>query len=267
MSESNKTKSNNWNAGLYDNNFSFIWQYGSSLLDLLDPQPGERILDLGCGTGHLTSTIAERGAHVVGIDHSTAMIEQARKSYPDIRFEVADATDFSLGKSFDAVFSNAVLHWVRDVDAVVERIHETLRPGGRFVAELGGHGNIGKIVQATIEVLTESGYPNRERANPWYFPGIAEYTGVLERHGLETTSAALFDRPTLLDRGQQGLALWLEMFGDSFFAGIAAPDLERIIAGVEQRLRSDLFRDGTWYADYRRLRVVALKRMTGVREA
>jgi SAM-dependent methyltransferase len=263
VAELNKAGQTNWNAGLYDDRFSFIWEYGSSLIDLLDPQPGERILDLGCGTGHLTRAIAERGANVVGIDHSPEMIAQARGNYPEIRFEVANASNFSVDEPFDAVFSNAVLHWIRDADGAVRSISRALKPSGRLVAEFGGKGNIGTIVEATLDVLRQSGYPAREDRNPWFFPSIAKYAGLLERHGLETTSAALFDRPTRLDGGDQGLALWLEMFGDSFFAGISEPDRDRIVAAISERLRPRLFRDDAWHADYRRLRVVAFKPLVG----
>ncbi len=248
-----------WNAGLYDDSFSFIWEYGSSLLDLLDPKPGERILDLGCGTGHLTAQIAERGAEVIGIDHSPAMIDQARANYPGLRFEVADASDFRISEPVDAVFSNAVLHWVRDPEAAAGCIARALKPGGRLVAEFGGARNVGQIVDATIDELRQIGVTNPAERNPWYFPSIAEYGALLEQAELEPVSMLLFDRPTLLDGGEQGLARWLEMFGDNFFAGLSHDTIATIVARLEERLRPTLFRDGAWYADYRRLRVVALQ--------
>ena len=251
------TTQDSWNAGLYDNKFSFIWEYGSNLIDLLDPQPGESVLDIGCGTGHLTRAIAERGARVIGTDHSAAMIEQARANYPGIRFEVADASNFSLDEPVDAIFSNAVFHWVRDQEDAAACIQRALKPGGRLVAEFGGKGNVGQIIEATISAMQDAGYPTAADLNPWYFPSIAEHATLLERHGLETTSAVLFERPTLLEGGEAGLSLWLEMFADSFFANIAAETRQQIVAGIEQRLRPVLFRDGSWHADYRRLRIVA----------
>lgn len=256
MATSDEAARDSWNAGLYDNKFAFIWEYGSNLIDLLDPQPGETILDIGCGTGHLTHTIAERGANVIGTDFSPAMIEQARANYPDIRFEVADASDFTLDEPVDAIFSNAVFHWVRDQEGAAACVARALKPGGRFVAEFGGKRNVGQIIAAAIDAMREAGYPDGAARNPWYYPSIAEHTTLLERHGLETTSAVLFDRPTLLDGGDVGLALWLEMFGDSFFANIPETDRQQIVASMEQRLRPALFRDGSWYADYRRLRLV-----------
>ncbi|HVX29926.1 MAG TPA: methyltransferase domain-containing protein [Nitrolancea sp.] len=254
-----------WNAGLYDNSFAFIWEYGSNLIDLLDPQPGETVLDLGCGTGHLTHAIAERGAQVIGADFSPAMIEQARTNYPDLRFEVADASDFTLDEPVDAIFSNAVFHWVRDQEGAADSVARALKPGGRFVAEFGGKHNVGQIIAATVEAMREAGYPDGAKRNPWYYPSIAEHATLLERHGLETTSAVLFDRPTLLEGGAAGLALWLEMFGDSFFAGIPESDRKGIVTAVEDRLRPLLFRDGSWYADYRRLRIVARRVVNGSR--
>ena len=257
MATSEEATQDSWNAGLYDDKFAFIWEYGSNLIDLLDPQPGETILDIGCGTGHLTQAIAERGAQVIGIDFSPAMIEQARANYPGIRFEVADASAFTLAEPVDAVFSNAVFHWVRDQDGAAACIARVLKPGGRFVAEFGGKRNVGQIIAATVESMREAGYADGAARNPWYYPSIAEHATLLERHGLETTSAVLFDRPTLLDGGEAGLALWLEMFGDSFFTDIPEPERRQIVSMIEQRLRPSLFRDGSWHADYRRLRIVA----------
>lgn len=265
MATREESTHDSWNAGLYDNKFAFIWEYGSNLIDLLDPQPGETVLDIGCGTGHLTHAIAERGANVIGHDFSPAMIEQARVNYPDIRFEVADASDFALAEPVDAIFSNAVFHWVRDQEGVAACMARALKPGGRFVAEFGGKRNVGQIIAAAIDAMRAAGYPDGAARNPWYYPSIAEHAALLERHGLETISAVLFDRPTLLDGGEAGLALWLEMFGDSFFAGIPETTRKAIVTSIEEQLRPALFRDGSWYADYRRLRLVARRVTAGGR--
>ena len=124
--------SGGWDPGLYDGKHAFVWQYGASLVELLQPQPGERVLDLGCGTGHLTARIAAAGAAVVGIDSDPAMIDQARRGYPDLHFEQQDARSFSFAEPFDAVFSNAVLHWIREPEAVIACVRRALKPGGRF---------------------------------------------------------------------------------------------------------------------------------------
>lgn len=248
-----------WDARHYNQSFSFIWQYGEGVLDLLQPQVGERILDLGCGTGHLTAQIAESGAAVVGIDHSPEMIAAAQEIYPQIDFYQMDATGFAFDEPFDAVFSNATLHWVRPPERAAERIYNSLRPGGRLVAEFGGHRNVGKIVQVLIAELEQRGYRDAAERNPWYFPSIAEYTTLLEQYGLETTFARLYDRPTLLDGGEDGLAGWLTMFGDMFLQGLKPDERDAVVAGVAERLRPTLFQDGNWYADYRRLQVVAVR--------
>ena len=139
MKEDRKTEKT-WNTALYDGKNAFVWKYGRGVVELLAPKPGERILDLGCGTGHLTNQIGAAGAEVIGLDKSQPMIEEARRLYPDLRFEIADATDFHLAQPFDAVFSNAAIHWMKDQTAVARCIWEALRQGGRFVAEFGGKG-------------------------------------------------------------------------------------------------------------------------------
>ena len=245
---------NQWNTSTYDDAHSFVYEYGADVADLLDPQPDERILDVGCGTGHLTQQIAEAGATAVGLDQSAEMIGSAREQYPNCEFVHADAREFTVDEPFDAVFSNAALHWIAEQDAVLESIGEALRPGGRFVAELGGHGNIAAIVAATHAELAARDY---ETPMPWYFPTVGEYASRLETHGFEVQYARLFDRPTELD-GDDGLATWLEGFGDSLLAGLSEVDQQAVIEGVEDRLRGDYFVDGSWTADYRRLRVVAI---------
>lgn len=254
----NHNPTNNWERDDYDSNHDFVYEYGEAVVDLLDPQPGERVLDIGCGTGHLTATIADRGADVLGIDASGEMVAGARETYPDLDFRHADARTFAPEKQFDAVFSNAAIHWIPDddQDAMLESVRSALVPDGRFVAEMGGTGNVGQIEAATVDVLSERGY---DVTPPWYFPGIGEYTPRIESHGFEVTRAVLFDRPTELEDGETGLENWLGMFGDSIFDGVPADEQAAVIEAVEDRLRDDLFdsETGTWTADYRRLRFVA----------
>ena len=246
---------NEWDADAYDGGHSFVFEYGESVVDLLEPERDERILDLGCGTGHLTARIAESGATAVGLDAAEAMVAEARETHPECAFVHGDARSFSFDRPFDAVFSNAALHWIPEQDAVLDSVADALRPGGRFVAELGGCGNVAAIVDAVRDEAAARGY---EAESPWYFPSVGEYATVLESHGLETRSARLFDRPTELDDGSEGLANWLEMFGDGLLADVPDEERSAVVASVEDRLRDDLFRDGTWVADYRRLRVVAV---------
>jgi trans-aconitate methyltransferase len=243
-----------WDATRYDHEHSYVWKYGASLLELLAPRAGERVLDLGCGTGHLSARIAEAGAQVVGIDSSVSMVDEARRNYPQLRFEVADARAFGLSEPFDAVFSNAALHWIKEPERVIACVRAALHPGGRFVAEFGGKGNVQEIVAALAEAALATGGAPLEP--PWYFPGIAEYATLLERGGLEVTFATLFDRPTPLE-GAGAMRRWVEMFAADPLSQVAPEKRDAFLDCVEERLRPAQFRDGTWFADYRRLRIVA----------
>src|SRR6185312_12370964 len=161
-----------WNAELYDDKHAFVFQYGESVLELLDVKAGERVLDLGCGTGHLTNEIKNQGAEVIGIDASAEMVSKAAKTYPDIDFRVADAAGFHFDEKFDAVFSNAVLHWVHKADEAIKCVYDSLKTGGRFVAEMGGKGNNAHILATTRQVLEKHGYPQLANKKPWYFPSL-----------------------------------------------------------------------------------------------
>ncbi|MDG5818619.1 methyltransferase domain-containing protein [Natronococcus sp. A-GB7] len=244
-----------WDATAYDDDHSFVYEYGRDLLELLEPTAGERVLDLGCGTGELTAAVSDAGATAVGLDSSGEMIATAREAHPDCSFVRADATTFDADEPFDAVLSNAALHWIDDQDAVLETVQNALRPGGRFVAELGGTGNVRAIVDALEAELADRGY---DGDHPWCFPSIGEYAPRLEAHGFEVRSATLFDRPTELENGADGLANWIGMFGDEFFEEVPDAERDAIVGAVEDRLRPELFRDGSWVADYRRLRFVAV---------
>jgi trans-aconitate methyltransferase len=245
-----------WDAGLYDEKHSFVWKMAAGVMELLDARPGERILDLGCGTGHLTSKLAEAGAHVVGIDRSPEMILHAREQYPSLRFETMDAREITLDGSFDAVFSNATLHWIKEPIRVLEGIRNVLRPGGRFVAEFGGKGNTGEFLHAVARAWSKLGLAG-PAPHPWYYPSISEYAGLLEQHGFEVTYAILFDRPTPLEDGERGLRNWMDMFGATLVEGLPEATQSNLKDEIERQLRPSLFRDGHWVMDYRRLRVAA----------
>jgi trans-aconitate methyltransferase len=243
-----------WDSSLYEDRHSFVWKKVGDLIDLLDPKPGERILDLGCGTGHLTAQIAARGAAPTGLDASVSMIAQARQNYPKLRFVLADASEFRFDEPFDSVFSNAALHWIPEAGRVIASVAGALKPGGRFVLEMGGKGNIARIVTALTAVLREGGYAPR---NPWYFPSAGEYAALLERHGFEVESLWTIERWNQLEHPEKGLREWLEMFAGVWFEAVPEGAREGIVAGIESRLRPELWRNGTWWADYRRLRLVA----------
>jgi trans-aconitate 2-methyltransferase len=243
-----------WDAQRYQGRHSYVWQFGESLIDLLQPRAGERILDIGCGTGQLTAEIARSGAHVTGLDSSPEMIGQARRNYPSIPFVLADAADFRFGEPFDAVFSNAALHWVRDHNAAVGAIARALRPGGRLVAEFGGRGNIASVLAA----LRDSLGATFDQRNPWNYPSDSEFAEILARHGFEAVQSGLFDRPTPLE-GENGMEDWLQMFCGSFLDDLS-PDIRREKIGqLVARLRLTQYQAGGWTLDYRRLRVLAAK--------
>ena len=248
-----------WDASLYDRRFSCIPSYGKDLLPLLDPQPGQHILDLGCGTGRLTAQIAESGADVLGVGRSPAMVAEARALYPDLRFEVMDATNLALDGTFDSVFSNAVLHWIPEKDRVVESVARVLKPGGRLVLEMGGNGNIAAVRRALEAAFVALELSHLSSRSPWYFPGIGEYASLLDAHGFRTTLAVLFDRPTPLDPGDDAFRAWLEVFGKDFFEGLTVDTRDRVIQAAEERARPDLYSGGNWTIDYVRLRVVAVR--------
>ena len=246
-----------WNAGLYEAKHAFVWELGKGVVELLAPKTGERILDVGCGTGQLTAEIAASGAEVAGIDRSAEMIGEARRKFPELQFEVMDAREIRMDRKFDAVFSNAALHWIKEPERVIAGVARVLEPGGRFVAEFGGKGNVAEVIEAVERACGKLGVKFADEMNPWYFPSVAEYSGLLEKHGLEVQQAALFDRPTPLEDGERGLRTWMEMFGSPIFQRVAEEKRETLMGEVEHEARTKLLRDGTWVLDYRRLRVSA----------
>ncbi|AUT01149.1 SAM-dependent methyltransferase [Nostoc sp. CENA543] len=250
---------NIWNADLYENQHHFVWQYGEELLNLLTPQPAELILDLGCGTGQLTAKIAQSGAEVKGIDHAVTMIAKARQNYPHLRFDVADARSFIVEQPLDAVFSNAALHWIQPPTSVTHCIYQALKPGGRFVAEFGGKGNVQAITTALYKALMSNGVAHPETLNPWYFPSISEYATILETQGFDVIYATLFNRPTPLSTTEKSLANWIQMFANDFLLGLSSQQQNQVISEVEKCLSTQIYHQETWILDYRRIRIVAIK--------
>jgi trans-aconitate 2-methyltransferase len=259
MKEPLKERQTEWNADLYDAKHAFVWKYGADLVSLLAPRQSEHILDLGCGTGHLTEQIADSGARVVGVDRSPEMVNAARKAYPNLQFEVADARSLGFHDEFDAVFSNAALHWIHEPELVIQSVRSALRPGGRFVAEFGGHGNIRKMQSAFDQTLLELSAAAQGEINPWYYPSVSEYATLLENNGFEVRFITLFDRPTPLADGEAGMRNWIAMFGSDFLAKLTPETYEPFFRRVDELLRPELFREGQWWADYRRLRFAAWK--------
>ena len=251
--------STNWNANLYVNKHSFVFKYGEDLVELLSPQNGERVLDLGCGTGYLTSIIAVSGAHVVGIDSSIEMVTKAKAAYPQLDFQVQDATDFHFDEHFDAVFSNAVLHWILEKEKAIDCIYNNLNRHGRLVIEMGGRNNVLNIIKALQKSLVKNGVVKNSKSQLWYFPTLGEYASLLESKGFRVNYAIYYDRETKLNDDKNGIKDWLKMFATHYFNGIEEDKVENILDDVQEILEPTNYRNGSWYADYRRLRVVAFK--------
>jgi SAM-dependent methyltransferase len=241
-----------WDPNRYARNARFVSDLGQPVLELLAARPGERVLDLGCGDGVLTEKLVALGARVVGVDSSAPQVAAARERGIDAH--VMDAQALPFEGEFDAVFSNAALHWMRESDRVIQGVARALRPGGRFVGEFGGHGCVAKIVAAAEAALRRRGI-DPVRLNPWYFPTAAEYAARLAAGGFTVHSIALIPRPTPLP-GE--LRAWLETFCESFTAALAPADRPAWLDEVSAALRPALCdREGRWTADYVRLRFFA----------
>lgn len=254
----NNIDSDNWNAHLYDSKHSFVSKFGEDLIELLAPKKGEYILDLGCGTGDLAYKLNKLGVNVIGIDKSENMVDQAKKKYPHIKFEVQDALNLDYHYEFDAVFSNATLHWVKPPKQALICIYKALKQDGRFVAEFGGKGNVKIITDEILNQFEKLGIEFKAELFPWYFPNIGEYSTLMEEVGFRVIFAQHFDRLTPLD-GDHGIRNWIQMFGNSMFEGLTEETKDFIITKVENNLKGVLFQNGGWFADYKRIRVIGIK--------
>lgn len=252
-------KAGTWKVNLYNKKHAFVYEYGQGLVELLDPKSHEVILDLGCGSGQLTNEISKSGAIVIGMDSSVEMVEEAKSRYSELEFQVKDAANFEFTKPFDAIFSNAVLHWVKDCENSILCMYNSLKVGGRIVLEFGGKGNVKTIINSTKENLKRRGYLNNAGIENWYFPSISEYTTLLENQGFEVELAQLYDRPTELSDDKKGIMDWIEMFGASYFNGIPKDIQRNILENIQNDVRDKCFKDGKWYADYKRIRITAKK--------
>ena len=244
-----------WNPKTYEQNAAFVPELGAGVLEWLPAQPGERILDLGCGDGQLTERIAAGGASVTAIDASPQMVAAARARGVAAVEGSAELLPYP-NHVFDAVFSNAVLHWVREQDEMMKQVHRVLRPGGRFVAEMGGHGNIAAIRVALAAVLARHGFADLgDRGN--YYPTAEAYTRRLQRHGFTVTRIDFFPRPTLLPAS--GMNGWLNTFCrdalDALPEHLRETVVEETVALLAPVLRDE---EGHWTADYVRLRFIAI---------
>jgi trans-aconitate methyltransferase len=238
-----------WNPQQYAEHGRFVSELGLPVVALLAPRPGERLLDLGCGDGVLTRQLHELGCRVVGVDSSPAMIKAAQALGLDAR--VVDGNALPFTGEFDAVFTNAALHWMTQPDAVLRGVWRALKPGGRFVGECGGYGNIATVIAALEIALAKRGI-DIQRINPWFFPSAEEYRSRLEAHGFVVGTMTLFPRPTPLSHDISG---WLETFAQAFLAALPAAERAVFLAEVIELCRPILCAaHGHWTADYVRLR-------------
>jgi len=243
-----------WNPEIYQRDAGFVATLGAPLIELLAPQPGERILDLGCGDGTLTLRLQEAGCEVLGVDSSAEQVAAARAR--GLAAEVIDGHALSFMERFDAVFSNAALHWMLEPAAVLAGVARALKPGGRFVAEMGGAGNVDSVVQAYAREYAPLGIA-LEAHNPWFFPDESGYAALLQKAGLEPVALHRFARPTRLPGD---VSDWLNLMTQSFTAAVAPDERPPLVARVRERLKpSACNAEGQWTLDYVRLRIVARK--------
>jgi trans-aconitate methyltransferase len=251
------TPANRWNPDLYAGRAGFVTAAGHELVELLAPRAGERVLDLGCGRGELTAMLAARGAVVTGLDASEEMLVAARARHPELTFVAGDAQALAFADTFDAVFSNAALHWMPRMDDVVAGVARALARPGRFVAELGGRGNTDTVLRGLRTVLPRLGL-DPERYIPWTFPSPAEYATLLERHRFRVRAMTHFDRPSRM-AGANGLREWLTIFSEPLLAALGSR-AETFFSEMETAcasLRGTSEQGPHWDIDYVRLRFVA----------
>lgn len=243
-----------WEVEKYNRNAGYVSAYGRELLDLLSPKRGETILDIGCGAGELAEKLAAFGCVVVGIDSSSEMVAGAKRR--GVAAQVVDAQKMNFDNQFDAVFSNAALHWMKDADAALRKVYAALKSNGRFCAEFGAKGNVNTIVSAIYAQL-EKAHLNGDDYNPWYFPSGAAYQLKLEKNGFHVTAMEVFKRPTQLPTN---MIAWLDTFAAPFLKDIPPAKRADFMANVSNQIAEKLQdENGDWFADYVRCRFLAKK--------
>ena len=248
-----------WDTKLYNEKYSFVYDYGKSLIKLLDPKKNDRILDLGCGSGQLTFKINELSKKTIGIDKSVEMIADAKLRYEKVDFQVCDAENFRFKNKFDSIFSNATLHWIKNYKNVIKCMYDNLKFNGKIVLEFGGKNNVKTIINQLRKSLKKRGYLKQSNIELWYFPSVEEYSKELESFGFKVVLAESFDRKTELVNQQNGIKDWISMFANSFFIDVNLTHIEEIKSEVQENIKAKCFINGKWFADYKRIRFVAIK--------
>lgn len=244
----------NWNPRSYNSGACFVPVLGKPVINLLKPMPGEKILDLGCGDGTLTKELAKLGCEVTGVDSSPEMVEAARAK--GVSAELIDGERLDFREEFDAVMSNAALHWMSDQYAVARGVWRALKPGGRFAAECGGEGCV-RVIREGMKIALIKRNIDYKARNPFKYPKLGEFTSILENQGFSVGYIARINRPTQLPEGLKG---WLEVFSEYHTRGFSEPEKEKFYAEVEDYCRPTLYNEKTgWWADYVRLRFLCFK--------
>lgn len=243
-----------WNASLYEDKHGFVAEYGKGLLEFVTPDPQQTILDLGCGTGTLTSELAARAGTVIGLDASPDMVAAARARFSEIGFITGDALALPFENRFDVVFSNAVFHWLPDHDRLLKNIRRALKPGGRLVCEFGAKGNVATVESAFARACEEHGLRYESR---FTFPETQAFAQLLAANHFTSELVVAYDRPTILQEGEQGLRHWMRQFFAGHLQTMCATQQEELLRRAEELARPKLWNGDAWVVDYRRLRAVA----------
>ena len=243
-----------WNATMYDNKHDFVAEYGKGLLEYIPQNEKQSILDLGCGTGTLTVQLNNLAKTVIGVDQSESMIKKAQEQYPNINFLICDTLSLPFENQFDVIFSNAVFHWIKDHETLLDNINKVLKPKGLLVCEFGASGNVATIENAFIKVCHDLGYEYKPKFN---FPTTKHFADLLKKKGFIIDKIYDYDRPTPLKDHEKGLENWMRQFFASELEEMSKDIQSKIIKEVETLTKDKLWKENEWIADYRRLRVIA----------
>lgn len=245
-----------WNSSLYDDKHSFVSEYGKKIIGFVNIEREQKILDLGCGTGLLTKELAKKGAEVIGVDSSREMIQRAKVNYSNLKFQVEDAIKLPFENKFDTVFSNAVFHWILNQKGLLEGIYKVLKKDGLLVCEFGAKGNIRKIEDAFKKSIEAKGI---QYISKFSFPSMEEYKALLETAGFKVKHIVVYDRPTILADGKNGLRNWILQFFSDYLEKLSDKEIEEVLMKSEEICQNTLWKDTQWVADYKRIQVIAVK--------